>query len=129
MNFAVTAIGRCEDPYVQVGACALNLDNSVAATGYNGPPSDVEIDWTDRELRRKFIIHAEVNCLNRVLPGQCSILATTVMPCISCLQTIAAKKIFTVCYHKPVPPTYNIDEILEVAAKFKINLRQVDPST
>jgi hypothetical protein len=41
---------RSQDPYVQVGACAVLQDNSVCL-GYNGPPPGVEIDWSEREHR------------------------------------------------------------------------------
>jgi deoxycytidylate deaminase len=45
-------IARCrsEDPYMQVGACAVLQDNSVSL-GYNGPPPKIEIDWSDRDSR------------------------------------------------------------------------------
>jgi deoxycytidylate deaminase len=43
---------RSQDPYVQVGACALRHDMSVAGVGYNGLPPDIDIDWSDRDERR-----------------------------------------------------------------------------
>lgn len=61
---------RSEDPYVKVGACVLRHDHSVAGVGYNGAPPGVEIDWSDRDERRKRVIHAETNALRYVSPGK-----------------------------------------------------------
>lgn len=126
MILASGAITRSEDPYYQVGAAALNLDNSTAATGYNGLPPGVEIDWSDRDARRDFMIHAEVNCLNYVLPGQCGMIAVTTMPCPSCMALIGAKRIPLVLYDK----IYKTDPTAEartrrIAEKFKIKLQHV----
>jgi dCMP deaminase len=84
---------RSEDPWVQVGACALRYDHTVAATGYNGALAGVTIDWSDRDKRREDVVHAERNCLNYVSPGECELLVCTLMPCLECLTQIALKKI------------------------------------
>ena len=81
---------RSEDPYVKVGACALRHDNSVAGVGYNGAPPSLNIDWSDRDERRKRVIHAEINALRYVQPNECSLLACTLLPCNDCLKTIAS---------------------------------------
>ncbi|NBS41050.1 hypothetical protein EBS80_00120 [bacterium] len=93
LDMATAAMERSEDAYYQVGAFALNHNNSTAASGYNGTAPGVEIDWSDRDQRRDLMIHAEVNCLNYVLPGQCRLIAVTTLPCPSCMALIAAKKI------------------------------------
>ena len=51
LELAKVSSRRSEDPYVQVGACILRLDNSVAGLGYNGAPNGIEIDWSDRDER------------------------------------------------------------------------------
>ena len=89
---------RSEDPYMQVGACALRHDHTVAATGYNGALSGVKIDWSDRDKRRAHVIHAERNCLNYVRPGECELLVCTLLPCPECLTEIALKRIPRVMY-------------------------------
>jgi dCMP deaminase len=81
---------RSEDPYVKVGACALRRDNSVAGVGYNGAPPSLEIDWEDRDERRKRVIHAEINALRYAHPDECYLLACTLLPCNDCLKTIAS---------------------------------------
>ena len=125
MILAHAASTRSEDPYRQVGAAALRHDNSTAATGYNGPPPNVEIDWSDREGRQKFILHAERNCLNYVEPGECRLLACTTMPCEDCLREIALKRgprvIFEQVYlRNGVDSMYQ--QIMDLAATFNIQL-------
>lgn len=98
LNIAQAATIRSEDPYVQVGACCLRHDNSIAGVGYNGAPAGIEIDWSDRDRRREKVIHAEINCLNYVRPGEGKLLAVTLSPCKDCLKMIAAKGIKKVVY-------------------------------
>lgn len=98
MMLAYTASLRSPDPYKQVGAAALRWDNSTAGTGYNGPPPGVEIDWSDRDLRRKYVVHAEVNCLRYCRPAEVATIYTTLSPCQDCIKTIGAFGIKRICY-------------------------------
>lgn len=119
MEHAKAATCRCEDPYVQVGACCLRHNNSVASTGYNGAPSGVDIDWSNRDERRKKVIHAETNCLRYITPGECWLMAVTLMPCGDCLKNIASYGIKKVVYGEP----YDKDlSAIELAKEFKIEL-------
>lgn len=112
---------RSQDPYAQVGACAVLRDNSVSL-GYNGPPPGVEIDWSEREERGARIIHAEVNALRSVNPGQCRFLAVTLLPCRYCMTFIASKTIKRVVYRE----IYERDKLALVLAKeFGIELVQM----
>ena len=64
----------------------------VVAVGYNGLASgkDVSYDfWRNRDHRRKFMIHAEVNCLSLFEKGEAEMLAVTLLPCSSCATMIA----------------------------------------
>jgi dCMP deaminase len=112
---------RSQDPYAQVGACAILRDNSVSL-GYNGPPPGVEIDWSERESRGARVIHAEVNALRSVVPGQCKFLAVTLLPCRHCMTFIASKGIKKVIYRE----VYERDKLaFELAREFGIELVQV----
>jgi deoxycytidylate deaminase len=112
---------RSQDPYVQVGACAVLVDDSVSL-GYNGPPPGVEIDWSDREGRGARIIHAEVNALRAVDPGQCRFLAVTLLPCRNCMTFIASKRVKKVVYLE----VYERDTLaIELAREFGIELVQM----
>ena len=124
MNLAHTIKNsRSEDPYVQVGACILRWDYSVASLGYNGPPPNVEIDWSDRDARRPKVIHAEKNAFRYVAPKECKLLACTLLPCSDCMTEIAAYRIPIVVYQD----IYHRDPLaLSLAKEFNINLFHID---
>ena len=112
---------RSQDPYQQVGACAVLQDNSIRL-GYNGPPPGIEIDWSDREGRSARIIHAEVNALRSVEPGQCKFLAVTLLPCRHCMAFIASKSVKKILFRE----VYERDQLaFELAREFRIKLVQV----
>lgn len=123
MELAVAASLRSEDPYVQVGACILREDMSVAAVGYNGAPSGIEIDWSDRDERRKRVVHAEINALRYIKPNEGFVLACTLLPCSPCVQNIAAHGIKHIIYKE----VYQEDPLALVLCKeFGIALHQIE---
>lgn len=122
MILAHAASMRSEDPYVKVGACVLRHDYSVAALGYNGPPSGVSIDWSNRDERRPKVIHAEKNALRYVKPDEGKLIAVTLLPCSTCMAEIAANRIKTILYSN----VYERDErAASLAKEFGIRLIQV----
>ena len=124
LAIAKVASQRSEDPFQKVGACALRHDNSVCGVGYNGAPKDIEIDWKDRDERRKRVVHAEVNALRYTKPGECYLLASTLLPCNDCLRMIASYGIEKVIFKH----IYIIDySSLELAKEFNINLIDAGP--
>lgn len=100
---------RSEDPYKKVGSCILNREGRVLSVGYNGLPSKVIVKnkfWEDREKRRKYIIHAEINALSLVKKADNPyILACTLLPCSSCATSIISYGIKHVVYCEE----YNLD--------------------
>ena len=110
LNIAETAAQRSEDPYQKVGACALNDQNMVVGVGYNGLAPGVTMPyknfWENRDYRRKFMIHAEANCLSLCKKGEVRLMASTLLPCSSCSTMIAAYGIEEVYYRD----TYERDE-------------------
>jgi dCMP deaminase len=55
-----------KDPSRKIGAIAVGSKGQVLAQGYNGFPrgiSDDEIRLNDRELKYKFVVHAEMNLI------------------------------------------------------------------
>lgn len=125
LRMAEIAAIRSEDPYQKVGACALRYDNTVAGVGYNGAPAGININWSDRDLRRSFVVHAELNCLNFVKPGEVKLLALTLSPCNECLKTIAIKKIPLVVFRTKYTTNDAYLKTLEVANVFKIELKEI----
>jgi dCMP deaminase len=119
LSLAHMAALRSEDPFCKVGAVALRKDKSLVATGYNGAPPGVALDWSDRDARRPYVCHAEVNCLKYAKPDEVDTLYITLSPCMSCLTVIASYNIKRVVYSK----TYDKSiESFEAAKKFGITL-------
>lgn len=122
MLLAYSAAERSPDPYVQVGAAAFRIDHSTVATGYNGALPGVEIDWSDRDKRRPFVIHAERNCLKLAMGQNPYYLYVTMLPCSDCLNMACAYGIKEIIYDQ----VYARDlSSLERAKEYNILLRQL----
>jgi len=117
INLAWCASIRSEDPFKQVGACALSHDNRVLGVSYNGLKSGKVVEntfWSDRDSRRPFIIHAEANLLSLFKRNECAILACTLLPCENCARLIAAWNIPKVVYSEE----YNLAPLSKDIFKF-----------
>ena len=122
LRLAETGAARSEDPFERVGACVLREDYSVAGIGYNGAPPGIKIDWTNRDSRRKRVVHAEVNALRYVRPNEGFLLACTLMPCQDCIKMVANYGIKRVYFRE----VYSRDgSAITLAKEFKIKLRQL----
>ena len=122
LDIATTVSEKSKDPWRKVGACILRGDNSIAAVGYNGFPAGMREDWTDRDKRRSFVVHAEQNALRYTRPNEGVIIAVTTLPCNDCLKAIAAYGIKRVVYKK----SYEYDEsTLTLAEYFGITLKKI----
>lgn len=125
MALAHVASLRSEDPYRKVGAAALDHDNRVIATAYNGlaPGFDApEGFWEDRDKRQKFMLHAEVNLCSLFKRGEAKIVATTTMPCTACMQTLCAYGVKEVYYRD----IYHQSDAPEIAATYGVKLMQIN---
>lgn len=123
LALASVAALKSKDPYVKVGCTLLRHNNTVAAHGFNGFPSGIEEDWSDRDRRRKFVVHAEQNALRYIRPDECYLAATTLLPCNDCLKSLSSYGIKKVIY----ADVYDKDDSsLELAEKFGIELIQID---
>ena len=101
LKIARVAALRSEDPYKKVGACGLDHSNRVIGVAYNGLASGVQVDesfWLDRDARRPYMIHAEINLLSLFKRGECQLLACTLLPCSCCASAISAYGIKRVVY-------------------------------
>ena len=109
LRIAEVASLRSEDPYKKVGASALDHNNRIIGVAYNGLAPGIDVPssfWSDREGRRKYMIHAEANLLSLFERNKCKILACTLLPCSSCATLIAAHGIKRVVYKE----LYNRDQ-------------------
>ncbi len=124
MALAHVASLRSEDPYRKVGAAALDADNRVIGTAYNGlaPGFDPSPGfWDDREARQKFMLHAEVNLCSLFRRGEARLVATTTMPCTSCMQALCAHGVREVYYRD----VYQASDAPEIARLYGIRLERV----
>lgn len=119
LDIAKVVSRRSEDPFFKVGACILRNDNSVAGVGYNGAPPGIEIDWSNRDERRRRVVHAEVNALRYVVPNEAYLIACNLLPCNDCLKMIASYGIIKIVYEQ----TYDLDtSSLDLSKEFNIEL-------
>lgn len=127
LQIARAASYRSEDPYFKVGACVLRQDRSIISIGYNGAAPGVEIGWDDRDARRGFVIHAEINALRYCTPDQTKngYMYVTHHPCADCIKAIASYGIKKVMYSDIIDPkVYDIGAIQILADACGISLKQ-----
>lgn len=124
MALAHVASLRSEDPYRKVGAVAIDFDNRVIGTAYNGlaPGYNASPDfWTDRDDRRKYMLHAEVNLCSLFTRGNVKLVACTTKPCTSCMQMLCAYGVKEVYYRDDYPES----EANAIAERYSIQLVQL----
>lgn len=128
MSVAILAAQRSKDPCTKVGACIVNKQNRIVATGYNGMPNGIDdnsVPWTKEgsytETKYAYVVHAELNAiLNRTLTDQpdCR-LYVTLFPCNECAKAIVQSNIRHVIYqsdkHKDRESTKAAKKIFELA--------------
>ena len=120
---AELASARSEDPWCKVGAVGVRQDGSIAGVSYNGAPPKIEIDWKNRDERRKYVVHAETNLLRYIKPNECPIIATTISPCYDCLKNLASYGVKEI-YFKEFYDKCDKKELQKMAELFKIDLYQ-----
>jgi dCMP deaminase len=120
---AELASARSEDPWCKVGAIGIREDGSIAGVSYNGAPPKIEIDWSDRDKRRQYVVHAETNLLRYIKPNECPIVATTISPCYDCLKNLASYGVKEI-YFKEYYDKCDKKELQKMAHLFKIDLYQ-----
>lgn len=125
LELADAASSRSQDPYQQVGACALSHENMVLGVGYNGLAAGKDVDndfWQDRDNRRKYMLHAEANCLSLFKRGEARLIAVTLLPCSYCATMIAAYNIPLVIYREEYKRDVQAREIFNF---YKIKLLKI----
>lgn len=124
LGLAEAAALRSEDPYIQVGACALSHDNRVLGVAYNGLVAKKDVSdsfWEDRDKRRPYMLHAEQNLLSLFGRNEAGLLAVTLMPCTDCARLICAWGIKKVCYRT----NYNNSEAIKIFDFYNVELIKI----
>jgi dCMP deaminase len=121
MALAHVASLRSEDPFRKVGAVAFDFANRVIGTAYNGlaPKFNATSDfWTNRDERRKYMIHAEVNLCSLFTRGNVRLVACTTKPCTSCMQMLCAYGVEEIYFHED----YEASEADAIADLYSVKL-------
>lgn len=122
-----------KDPSVKVGAVAIGSKGQVLSQGYNGFPKqfDDSLDiYKTSELKKKYIIHAEMNCIYHATLNGISLESSTLFVyglevCHECAKGIIQVGIKEVVTYSPNAPkdkwlkSFKISE--ELLAKSNIN--------
>lgn len=127
MNIATSVSLRSPDPKKKVGCIIVNENNRIVSTGYNGLPkklNEYDFDWSDRNLIKSIIIHAECNALLYCKEQYNNIntnnkLYCTLSPCKDCLKMIIAYNIKKVYYKEKYK---HFDEVLEISKLLDVEL-------
>lgn len=102
IEIAKAASLRSEDQHKKVGCAILNHEGRLLSIGYNGllpKHNEPETFWSNRDLRRDYVIHAETNALSCITRyDNPYLLATTLMPCSSCAINIVSYGIKKILY-------------------------------
>ncbi len=106
MGIALLSAQRSKDPNTQVGACIVNEDKKIVATGYNGFPtgcSDDNLPWAREgeflQTKYPYVCHAELNAiLNATVSLKNSTIYVALFPCNECAKAIIQAGIKEVVY-------------------------------
>ena len=103
---------RSKDPELQVGAVIVSKDNRILSIGYNGAPNgfeDMDFPWTDKENRKYYICHAEMNAISNFNGNKKELynskIYITAFPCNECAKLIIQNGIKEVIYAANSQPT------------------------
>lgn len=90
MNLAKEAASWSKDPSSKIGAVAIGNKGQVLSTGYNGFPrniQDLEERLNNRDVKYKYIVHAEMNLIYNAVYNGVSLDGSTLyvfgLPCCS----------------------------------------------
>ena len=111
LEIASTISRWSKDPSRKIGAIAVR-DRKILATGYNGFPQGIEdSDYrlNDRQLKYKYVVHAEMNCIYNAAENGVSLKDSTLyivgLPvCSDCAKGIIQSGISRVVAHSSGTP-------------------------
>lgn len=128
-----------KDPSTQIGAVAIGSKGQVLAQGYNGFPrniKDTEERYQNRELKYKFIVHAEINLIYNATYNGVSLDGSTLyvyglQPCSECAKGIIQVGVKTVIAADTKTPnhwkdSFNLTNELFNEADIKYHLINID---
>ncbi len=110
LNLAKEVSSWSKDPSTKVGAVAVGKVGQILAQGYNGFPrgiADTQERYDNRELKYKYVVHAEMNCIYNATHNGVSLNGATLYVWGLPVCSECAKGIIQVGVDKIVIPVYN----------------------
>lgn len=112
MSFALLAATKSKCPRKHVGCCIL-LESGMIAIGFNGHASGGPNEWEYKAEGDPEVIHAELNCLGKLLEqgvsAKDSVVYVTYSPCLDCAKLLVRAKVKRVVYLEAYRKTEGID--------------------
>ena len=115
MRHVYLAASKSKDPKTRIGAILVR-ENNIIATGYNGFPvgvDDLPERYNDRDLKYKFVCHAEANSVLSAarfgISTKGSFLYSNGIPCHECTKTLIQAGISKIFVHKQWPNLIHVD--------------------
>lgn len=116
LNLAKTVSTWSKDPSTKVGAVAVGQNGQILSQGYNGFPRGVEDSQrrlNDKDVKYKFVVHAEQNCiynatLNGVSLNGASLYVHGLPVCSECAKgviQVGVKNVF-ICHPAEIAPIW-----------------------
>lgn len=105
LDLAQNIAGFSKDPSTRVGAVLIDDEHNIISMGYNGFPrgiSDTQERLKNREIKYKYIVHAEINCLlsaGHNING-CTLIIWPFGPCENCMKMIIQTGVKRIVYPK-----------------------------
>lgn len=117
-----------KDPTTQVGA-VITEDNYIRGIGFNGFPRcirDTEEKLNDRELKRKLMLHAEMNALTAAQGRGDTIFIYPCLPCNVCMALIMQSRITKiVAGDKIIDPVWGNSFVENMLKEARIDLIKI----
>jgi deoxycytidylate deaminase len=130
LRIAEAAAATSRDPFTKVGAVVMDREYSVLSVGFNGPAPGARVDLCDREGRRPFVLHAEMNALARTLRRDTAggFMVVTHHPCNTCVLIAAAHGVREIAWRDELrwSDVYDRDAIQGTARTSGIRLSHID---
>lgn len=122
------AAEKSPDPHKKVGCVAMRDMSwgkrgrkeftSILAVGWNHAKQAPAEFYENRENRRPFIIHAELDLLAKVSPDvEISAIIITLFPCVNCMLALASRNVHTIYYgevYEKDLPAFRIAEFYDI---------------
>jgi dCMP deaminase len=138
MGVSILSGMRSKDPSTQVGACIIDDDKKIVATGYNGAPRgihDRDFPWSREgdflDTKYAYVCHAELNAILNATKESlkdCTIYVA-LFPCNECAKSIIQSGIKKVVYlsdkYKDLPAFIASRKLLGMA---NVELTQMEPT-